>query len=288
VPFTGDATKAIACFMRANTSTRSKIAVYNGTVFRHSVLVNWAAGVPSLATSVGTGTLFSVVPWGGGWYGLAASADAVVATDTNQYLIYPDDSGGLGSVYVFGANAWDAPFPSSYQGPSLVTRNTDALSFPYLHKPQALFCYVDLVERGTHLFSGTNPGQLSIGEAGSDSVFLMPSGSPAQYGFLHRRVSDVSSFIQLNPAIGDRIQLLGLLAGTGTVQVKGSKNDAAEVVGSVSGASALAAAWTTQTLLIGRRFPGDSQGFAAFARVKIGPLTFGGVTRDTIAKAQQA
>lgn len=118
VSFTGDATKAISLFVRAGTSTSSAIALFNGAVFRGRAEILWAGGVPSLSASTGTPQLFSIIPFGSSWYWLAIGVNGVVAADTNQFLIYPDDIAGLGTVYVFGANAWNNATPAGYIGPS--------------------------------------------------------------------------------------------------------------------------------------------------------------------------
>lgn len=291
VAFTGDGTKAMALFIRQGSTTQNFVSLFDTTVGSKIVIsITWTAGVPALGINSGSGTVYPPESYGNGWYRISWSVNSVVATNTNQFYInstFGNSTGETGTLYIFGANAWNAAFPSSYQGPSLTTRNIDDFSWPYLYKPQALFCYVDFVERGSFQYVSTNTGYVSVGDASNAGFFLMPN-AVTDYTFIHRRGSDMSSSINLTPAIADRIQLLGLLSGTGTAQIKGSKNGAAEIVGSVSGASALANAWFDQKLFVGRRFSGDVQGFAAFARVKIGPLSFGGVTRDTIAKALSA
>ena len=146
VTFTADGTKAILGFMRAGTSTKSQIGVHeNPGGYRHLVDVNWAAGVPTLATNLGAGTLFSVIPWGDGWYALAVNANSVVAANANRYIVFPDPTGANGTVFFFGANAWNAVFPSHYQGPSggATVGVAEALSYPFAVEPD-----VDLTVMG--------------------------------------------------------------------------------------------------------------------------------------------
>lgn len=123
ITFTGDATKAFSVYMRAGTSTKSAFFIIDTTaaVTRHLVDANWSAGVPTLATVSGSGTLYSVADVGNGWYRLMVTAAGIVAANTNKFGIYPDRSGGLGTVYVFGANAWNSLTPSSYVGTSQTT-----------------------------------------------------------------------------------------------------------------------------------------------------------------------
>src|SRR6185503_17586019 len=58
VTFTGNATKALSIFLKQGTSTLTRLALWNGSLFRHRVNVTWSGGVPSLATVDGAGTLF--------------------------------------------------------------------------------------------------------------------------------------------------------------------------------------------------------------------------------------
>lgn len=122
VAFTGDATKAIGWYMRAGSSVLSRVQLYDVTVGtpRHTVLVTWTAGVPSLSTAAGAGTRFAVITGTGGWYRLAINATGVIAANTNKIQIDPDANGGGGTVYAFGANAWNTSTPGPYSGPSQV------------------------------------------------------------------------------------------------------------------------------------------------------------------------
>jgi len=142
VGFTADATKALSIFMRAGTSANSMFGLFDLTagVWRHRVNVAWSGGVPTLSTDQGTGTLFAVENWGGGWYRLSASVNAVVAANTNRFYLLPtqDIVGQTGTAYFFGANAWNAPFPSSYQGPGEAAGAGDSLTLPFNFGPMDL------------------------------------------------------------------------------------------------------------------------------------------------------
>jgi hypothetical protein len=43
--------------------------------------------------------------------------NSIVAANTNRFFLYPDPTGTGAHTIFFGANAWDSPFPSPYQGP---------------------------------------------------------------------------------------------------------------------------------------------------------------------------
>jgi hypothetical protein len=278
-------TRAVLCFLRADpTSAQSNLIVTSGSVIRHHVRVTWTAGVPSLSTIAGTGTLFGVAPWGAGWYVILINADNVAASDIIQ--IYPAATGGTGTVYAFGANAWNAVFPSSYQGPSLTTRNADQFSRPYAHRPQAIFVYQKFVERGSTQGTGTiRQWRIGGGAGGTTPPFLYITFN-TQYGTrLDFGTGVTSAIISTVPAFGDVVEFLVTMTAAGLMQVSMILNGGAPIVGTAAGAQALAAAWTDPTFY----FPNHiGDGLTALANLKHGPLTFGGVIRDTIAKALAA
>jgi hypothetical protein len=61
--------------------------------------------------------------------------------------------------------------------------------------------------------------------------------------------TNVTSSRDLNPAYGDRMEVRAVLNADGSVQLGASKNGGAETLGSASAANALAAAWSTPTLV---------------------------------------
>lgn len=130
---TGDGEKCYSIFMKAGTSLQSAIVVYDVTaaVTRHNVRITWTAGVPSIATSSGTGTLFPVQSVGNGWYRISFTATGIVAANTNSFLIYPNNtSPGTGTIIAWGVQAENATFATSYipTVASAVTRSADAAS----------------------------------------------------------------------------------------------------------------------------------------------------------------
>src|SRR5207248_1333400 len=51
VTFTGDGEKCAAVFLRANTAAKSTLSIFDASVaqHRHTVMITWTAGVPTLA-----------------------------------------------------------------------------------------------------------------------------------------------------------------------------------------------------------------------------------------------
>lgn len=117
--FTGDGEKSIAIWCAQGTSPAWHFGIHNGAVWRHGVTVTWNAGVPVVATLNGAGTRFAPENWGGGLWRIPISVLGVVAAEGNTWYIRPCLFGNanIGTVRIFGANAWDSPFPGAYQGP---------------------------------------------------------------------------------------------------------------------------------------------------------------------------
>lgn len=167
--YTGNGSKSFLCFLRAGTSTVTRFNVRHVDVAdRHLVDVTWTAGVPSLATVAGSG-LLRATPWADGWYAIDFTADSVVAGAGNTLQIFPDSSGADGTVYAFGVNAWDAAFPSSYQGPSEATGVADSLTVPFNFGTVEM-TGLAIVARPTHAdVAGTIAGPPVIYRVGSSA-----------------------------------------------------------------------------------------------------------------------
>jgi hypothetical protein len=137
-------------YLKQGTSLNTRVAIRdNGAgVDRHSVNVIWSAGVPTLSTQTGSGTLYPVESLRDGWYRILFSATGIVA-GTNEVRINPDYNLGTGTVYAWGAQVENAVVPSSYipTAANTVQRNADNLYFPFTAPPQALTVYVRGVAR---------------------------------------------------------------------------------------------------------------------------------------------
>lgn len=114
VTFTGDGSKAISLFIKAGTSTATEVQIRDTTAnaSRGLAAITWTAGVPS-ATVTG-GSLLGLTNIGSGWYRLQVEAGSVVAANTNNFRIAPDTSGGNGNILIWGAQAENGAFPTSY------------------------------------------------------------------------------------------------------------------------------------------------------------------------------
>jgi len=191
--FTGDGEKVVSLRLRAGTAAVSRVQVWDATAGggtdRHSVSVTWAT--LAVATIAGTGTNYVLKPLGGGWYRLAFSVAGVVADNDNQLRIFAAGGGATGTVYIYGANAWDASVPSSYQGPSLATRNADLISLPLGVGTRAR---LSLYWRGAITGSnGTDDRWLvQVGTNSANRLGLRAGGSPQVAGYLQGATSTVT------------------------------------------------------------------------------------------------
>lgn len=120
-----DGEAIVAVFLKAGTASETQLRLYDATATatRHAVDVTWSGGVPSLATSSGSGTLFAPVALGSSWYLVRFSATAIVSGNNHRLEISPagDTASATGTVYVFirsvvlfsdpldTVNAWPEP-----------------------------------------------------------------------------------------------------------------------------------------------------------------------------------
>lgn len=255
-------------------------------------LLTWSGTNPALQMSTGTylgaqlvGSVLGKPIWR-----LHFQTTSVTAANSHDTYLLPASTGtDTGDITWGGFQVESAlAFPSSYIKTTTadVSRSSDFLSWPFAYKPQAMFTLIEFIERGSVLL---NP----VGVVGiHDSLENVPAFrllSVGGYNFGHfNGVASVNINAPVTPAFGDSTKLLGILFPNGSLRSRGNLNGGAEQVSTDSAALSFAAAWKTPTSLWVNSRGTFQPGFNAFARVKIGPLTYGGVTRDTIAKALAA
>lgn len=193
-------TRAILGFLRADpTSVQSNIRVTDnvGAANRHHIKITWTAGVPTLSTIAGSGTLFGVAPWGAGWYAILANADNVGAGD--YIMIYPAATAGTGTVYAFGFNAWNAVFPSNYQGPADSAGAGDSLTLPIGQGPIDM-TIISRVARPVHAdavgsIGAINPGIWALAASAVPSLrgVMNLSGARAMEAYLDDVTGDADA-----------------------------------------------------------------------------------------------
>jgi hypothetical protein len=276
VTFTADGEKCIAVYVKAGTSPRSVVTLRDTTASanRHQVRVTWTAGVPSLTTESGAGTMYPVEALANGWYRILFSATGVVAANTNVVNVGPDILNGTGSVYAWGAQAENAVVPSSYiktEG-STVTRNADSLYFdvPALNPPRAMTVYVRGVE-GDRLASGVNTRIFTLSNASDAAPRLLcyrPSAS-AGYRVLHNPSGNSETTSQGTTAVrGDVLELRSTVSEAGAAGIGVSVNGGSESTNAAA-PQALAGSWSGTRLTLNATGTGTNVGQFAYTHVLI-------------------
>jgi len=104
--FGEDGAKAVALYVRKGTTSSCEFGIYDETfgAWRHRVRATFdSAGVPTLATQAGSGTLGTPEDAGGGWWRITFAATGVVASHRHRAQFTPSDqvTTTTGSVYVY-------------------------------------------------------------------------------------------------------------------------------------------------------------------------------------------
>lgn len=244
ITFVGDGTKVVSVFLRAGTATTSQIRLRDNTAAtdRHQVNVTWTGGVPSLATVGGSGTLYPVQALTGGWYRISFSVAGVVAANQNDFYVYPQTSAATGNIRVIGGQAEDAAFPSSYipTTAAAVTRAADALSLPFGPVPQAVTFYKRV------RFAGLPRLVWNYGTSGAYVSLAYNSTSAFTQHF--NGVTSDASLLASTPALGDLVEMRGVLYADGSTRVFVSVNGGAESTGSATVPIAFGSASASPTL----------------------------------------
>jgi hypothetical protein len=127
VVFTADGDKTFSVFLKAGTSTSTRLTLRDITVpaNRATIDITWTAGVPSGVAA--TGTLQGIDSFGNGWYRVRGLATGVIAANGNQFRFSPDVAVGTNNVIMWGAQTENGAFATSYipTVASQVTRSAD-------------------------------------------------------------------------------------------------------------------------------------------------------------------
>ena len=130
----------ISFFLKAGTSTRSRIGLYDvtGADFQGQLDITWTSGVPSQNSVTGSATNATFVNYGNGVWRVSITITSDATNTSHRVYLYPDRLNGNYTVYAWGAQVEVGAFATSYipTAASSVTRSADVASvatsqFPY-------------------------------------------------------------------------------------------------------------------------------------------------------------
>ena len=86
--FSSDGEKSYRLRLKAGTSPSNRMGCWDQSVgaWRHLIHVTWSGGVPSLSTSVGSGSR-AAVDLGDGWWEIRITVDGVIAANNNDFYL---------------------------------------------------------------------------------------------------------------------------------------------------------------------------------------------------------
>lgn len=138
VTFTGNAVKAVSCYIAQGTSTSSVIQLNDTTAVADRLMaaVTWVNGIPTVTMT--TGTLLGVFPKANGVWRVEMLTTAVTAANVNSLRLYPATTAALavantGNAYFGGVMAEDSTDRCSSYIPTTtatVSRNAELMTTP--------------------------------------------------------------------------------------------------------------------------------------------------------------
>lgn len=263
---------ACSIWLRAGTLTSCDIAIRNeggGTWVASTARILDGPG----AVTAGAGPLSVTGLSTTQWTRVQIVVDAAVAAGlTLAFWLYIGGAAqtAAGNLVMWGGQAEQGPFASSYipTTSATATRAADSLSLPFDAVPQAQTVYVRFVEGGTARVD--NARLLQIGAASNAGPRLAVYYNGGGYRALHTDAAgtNVISGVAPRPALGDTVEIRGLLYADGSVQMGQSINGSAETMTVQSAALALSPAWSDKLLWLGG-VSGANTGFNAFTHVRV-------------------
>lgn len=182
VGFTGDGIKCTTLFIKKDSSPPaggSLIQLRDTTAAANRIefILTWTGNAPSFAITSGTNMLTELCSTDN-WYRTCWQTTAVTAANNNRIEIRPaNQNAQTGNLLVFGSNAWNSPFPSSYQAAGESAGVADALTSPFNFGPQSDLTILVRIGRPLHADAGASTA-LGV----SPGIFSFGAGSAARIG----------------------------------------------------------------------------------------------------------
>lgn len=282
-------------FIKAGTASPSMLLwwrdVTAGTT-KFQLTATWSGGIPTVSIQSGSGAILYTEPWGNGWHRVGFRVDSIVTANANEWRVMGATSGNTptGTALYFGANVWDAAFPSSYQGPTLSARNADGFSWAFTQPPQKMFLYVKLVDLGTSKVAAASFATVAtIGDFGTWRHELHYAGPSTRYvASIGKSGNQSDPSAGVNSVFGDTVETMAVFDadanGRPSCQHRIALNGGSE---SASGVNQLTSGTVYPpsfgTLVLSLT---NTHTYHALVHVKVGALNFNGQKIDTIAKAR--
>ncbi|MGH7470448.1 MAG: phage head spike fiber domain-containing protein [Longimicrobiales bacterium] len=266
VAVVGDSTKAISMLLRKGSAAVTDIEFIktNGTpAVRHRVRVTWSvAGLPTLSSQEGSGTLFPVRGLVGGWWFIAFQAAGVIAADTNVLRLYPAGTSASGSVYFDGAQVEDGIYATAMIDAhgAAVARAVDQLYWRNPFAAQAVAIYWDVVV-GNVREASTRLWHIGKSDGSSPYLFAGFDSSGHVVTQVHNGTASQAAAVNVAAVQGDRLEGVSIVHPTGAPRTIVTLNGgAAQETGGSAPSGGLISSWSEQRWWVG------SQGVSAVGR----------------------
>lgn len=258
-------------FAKANTRTFLRIRTTDkGNTVRHS-WVNLTTGAQGTKDAGHTMRISPEIETG--WYRVEIVFDSATGGTTPQVAWGPSDADnsttyngdGSSGIYSIGPQfETDGLFASSYikTTSATATRSADKIEWPYTTVPQCATFYLHLVDLGTGDITAAHYGYIGDDGATEDAVEVLEASGNVRMSYKN---STTVTSDGGNPAIGNFLEIRGVLFPGGEVQMHTSVDEAAETSGTKSAALALPTAWGTTKIWLNR----PTDGFAVFLKAKV-------------------
>jgi hypothetical protein len=111
ITYTGDGTKILSVRVKQGSSATSAVGAWDvvAGAWRHRINIAWSAGVPTVTTGAGSGSITTTL-LGDGVYRITFTAPSVVAANTNEIYCYGSNFtiANTGTTYYADFLAWNA------------------------------------------------------------------------------------------------------------------------------------------------------------------------------------
>lgn len=241
--------------------------------FRANFVIN-SDGTITAGSVSGAVTASGVEALSNGWYRcwVTFTSGATPSGTAGRYLCRLTGIAGTPSLLSWGGQMEAGFAPSSYipTTGTAVSRNADVLYFsvPVLDPPREMTVYVRGVNVGSAQGFRT---VVSVGNAGFTGARFLLTGNTSGNQFLVRHFNGTSDVLTTAGSgtvnMYDLTEWRGVLRADGAVQIGGSINGAAEIVGSASASLGMATAWSDTRLYLNSSGLGSNVGQFAYTHV---------------------